>query len=283
MANFFEFINGLEGIIPFLRAVVIVVIVFIVFDFILNSLKKTLLKKAKRKKQVSDIEIFSKIFKYTLLLILIIFAIFSYAGSWSGLGLIVGLLSAALGWALQKPISGVAAWILIVANRPFEIGDRIIIGDVRGDVVDLTLTHIHLKEIGGIVPGEERSGRIVLIPNYALFERNIINYNSRDEFVLDQVVVTVTYESDLDKAMKIPLKSAVKHTKDFVGKVKKEPYTRIFFQPSGIDVHVRYFAPATKLQEISSEITKEIHGSILKVGDVEIAYPHTEVVFRRKT
>lgn len=283
MANFFEFISGLEEIIPFLRAVITVILVFIVSNFILNSIKRELLKKAKRKKQVSDIEIFSKIFKYTLLLILIIFAIFSYAGSWSSLGLIVGLLSAALGWALQKPISGVAAWILIVANRPFEIGDRIIIGDVRGDVVDLTLTHIHLKEIGGLVPGEERSGRIILIPNYALFERNIINYNSRDEFVLDQVVVTVTYESNLDKAMEISLKSVVKHTTDFVGKVKKEPYIRIFFQPSGIDVHARYFAPATKLQEISSEITKEIHDSILKAGNVEIAYPHTEVVFRKKT
>lgn len=86
------------------------------------------MKKAKRKKQVSDIEIFSKIFKYTLLLILIIFAIFSYAGSWSSLGLIVGLLSAALGWALQKPISGVAAWILIVANRPFELGIGLLSG-----------------------------------------------------------------------------------------------------------------------------------------------------------
>lgn len=282
MVNFLELIDNLGDIIPVLRTIIIVLIVFIVLNFILNSIKRALLKKVKRKKQISNIEIFSKIFKYVVVLILIIFAVFSYAGSWSGLGLTVGLLSAALGWALQKPITGIAAWIIIVANRPFEIGDRVIIGNVRGDVMEITLTHIYLKEIGGIVPGEENSGRVIMIPNHALFDQNIVNYTSQDEYVLDQVIVTVTYESNLDKAMEISLRSAVRHIGEFTGITKKEPYIRTFFQPSGINIHVRYFALATRLQEFSSRITKEIYDGIMKTKDVEIAYPHTEVVFRKK-
>ncbi len=282
MTNVSGFINSLGNIIPILRAVITVVILFVVLNFIINFLRKKLLKRAKTKKQISNVEIFSKVLKYLLILILIIFAIFSYAGSWAGLGLGIGLFSAALGWALQKPITGIAAWIMIIAKRPFEIGDRVIIGNVRGDVADVTLTHIYLKEIGGIVPGEETSGRIIMIPNSILFEQNIINYTSRDEYVLDQVVVAVTYESNLDKAVEIGLESAKKLTKEVRKKIKKEPYVRTYFQPSGINVHVRYFAPAKKLQEFSSEITKEMYNGIAKTKSVEIAYPHTEVILRRK-
>lgn len=282
MTNFLVSLNGLARYVPLVRTIIIIVITFIIFNFILHYIKKNLLKRAKTKKQISNVEIFSKIFKYIFLLILIIFAIFSYAGSWTGLGLTVGLLSAALGWALQRPITGIAAWIMVVTRRPFVIGDRVIIGDVKGDVADITLTHIYLREIGGIVPSEESSGRIIMIPNSVLYEKNIINYTLQDDYVLDQVIVTVTYESNLDKAIKIASESAKKYTKEFIEETKKEPYVRTFFQPSGIDVKVRYFSQATRLAEISSNITKEIFEGIMKTKDVEIAYPHTEVVFRKK-
>lgn len=280
MTTFLKLTESLYGIAPIIRTIIILIILIVIFNIILISIKRKLLKRARTKKQISNIEIFSRIFKYIFLLILIISAIFSYAGSWTGLGLAVGLMSAALGWALQKPITGIAAWIMVVTRRPFEIGDRVIIGTVRGDVTDISLTHIYIQEIGGIVAGEENSGRIIMVPNSTLFEQNIINYTSIDEYVLDQVVVTVTYESNLDKAIEIVLESAKKYRKEF--DIKKEPYVRTYFQPSGISVHVRYFSPAKRLQEISSDITKEIFERIMKTKDVEIAYPHTEVVFRKK-
>jgi len=282
MANFFEFLGDLKIIVPLLRTIIIVILLIIVFNFILGLIKKGLLKRAKTKKQISNVEIFSRIFKYAFLLILIIFAIFTYTGSLAGLGLTVGLLSAALGFALQKPITGIAAWIMVVVKRPFEIGDRIIIGNVRGDVADITLTHIYIKEIGGIVAGEETSGRIIMVPNSILFEQNIVNYTSKDDYVLDQVTAAITYESNLDKAIKIALESAKKHTKEFIDITKKEPYVRTFFQPNGINVSVRYFSPAKRLQEISSTVTKEMYDRIMKTKGVEIAYPHTEVIFSKK-
>jgi len=240
------------------------------------------LKKAKTKKQISNIEIFSKVSHYVLFLILLIFGFFSYAGSWAGLGIGIGLLTAALGWALQKPITGIAGWIMVVVRRPFDIGDRVIIGSVRGDVADITLTHIYLKEIGGIVKGEENSGRVIMVPNSILFEQNIINYTQQDEYILDQVTVTVTHESNLDKAIEIALGSARKHTGDVIKATSKKPYIRTYFQPNGIDVHVRYYSPAKNIQEVSSKVTKEIFDRIMKTKSVRISYPHTEILFRGK-
>ena len=282
MLEFLQPINGLSQYIPLLRALITVAVVFLIFSLILGLIKKNLLKKVKRKKQISNIEIFSRVLKYLFFIILIILAFSSYYGSFTSFSIWIGLFSAALGWALQKPITGIAGWIMVVTKRPFEIGDRVIIGTVRGDVVDMTLTHIYLKEIGGLVAGEENSGRVILVPNSTLFEQNIINYTQQDEYILDQVVTLVTYESNLDKAIKIALESAKKHTKEFIAITKNDPYVRTFFNPSGINVHVRYYAPAKRVQEFSSAITKEIFDRIRKAKDVEIAYPHTEVLFRKK-
>ncbi len=273
-------VSQVLGYVPFLWLIVSLAIVYIVFKFLLMLSKRALLKKARTKKQKSNIEIFARIVQYLFILILILFAIFSFGGDLTGFGLAAGLFSAALGWALQKPITGIAAWILMVVKRPFDIGDRIIIGNVRGDVDDISLTHIYLKETGGIVGGEENSGRIVMVPNSIMFEQNIINYTLQDVFTLSEVVVSITYESNLEKAREIALKAANKYTKDF--QAKKNPYIRNFFQANGVNVHVRYFVPAKNIQKVSSDVTAEIHREVSKARDVEFAYPHTEVLLSKK-
>ncbi|MAF34381.1 hypothetical protein CMO91_00890 [Candidatus Woesearchaeota archaeon] len=274
------FADQLKGLLPLLRTLIIIILVWWGLDRLLRFAERELLKRASTKKQKSNVEIFSRLLKYVLLVVLALFAIFSYTGSFTGIGLSLGLLSAALGWALQKPITGVASWIMLVIKRPFEIGDRIIVGEVRGDVADITLTHVYLKEVGGIVQSEENSGRIILIPNSILFEQNIINYTLQDEYVRDEVVFDTTYESDLDQAMKIALTAAKKHTKAFSDAVNEEPKVECKFRPSGISVHVRYFVPARNIQHVETVITKEIYALVLKTKKVDFAYPHTEIVLK---
>lgn len=263
-----------------LRTLVVIFVIATISRVILGFFKHRLLKRAKSKEQITNVKVFTRVFNYAVAILLFIFGVFSYVGSWTGLGISIGLLSAGLGLALQRPIMGMAAWIMMVTRRPFHIGDRIIIGTVKGDVADITLSHIYLHEVGGLVAGEENSGRMVMIPNSVLFEQNIINYTSYDEYVLDQVVASITYESNLDKAMKIGQAAAQKHTASFKNKVKEKPHIRTYFQPSAIGVHICYFVPAHRVQEISSLITKEIFDEIKKTKDVEIAYPRTDVGFK---
>ena len=239
-------------------------------------------KDAKTKRQKTNIEIFGKVMKYLSIIFVIFIVVLYYSKSFSGIGFGLGLLSAALGWALQKPIVGFAAWIMIIMKRPFEIGDRIIIGKVAGDITQISLTHLYIKEIGGLIDSEENLGRIVMIPNSVLFEENIINYTMDNDFVLNEVVTLVSYESNIDKAIKIVQDSAKKHVSEFHKDTKKEPYVRTFFKDSGLNVIVRYVIPANRMNEIASNITKDIYTKISKTKDVEIAYPHTEVVFRKK-
>ena len=262
---------------------VLIVVVYLGFIFITRILKKRLIKKAKTKRERTNVEVFFDIAHYVLILLLIIFAILSYAGSLSGIGVVAGLLSAALGWALQRPITGVAGWIMVIIKRPFEIGDRIVIGGVRGDVIDITLTHIHVGEIGGTIPSEESSGRIVLIPNATLFEVNIINYTHQDKFVLDEVKFSITFESNLEKAIQIAVDSAREILKKYIDPKKVSgPYCRNWFQQNGIDIYIRFNTLATKRNEISSEITKNLFTKVRDQKGIRFAYPHAEVLISKE-
>ncbi|HDD57512.1 MAG TPA: mechanosensitive ion channel family protein [Thermoplasmatales archaeon] len=278
----------IEGeILLLLRLFIAVLVTFLVLSLILSLLKKKLLIKAKTKKQKSNILLFINMVKYVFILIFLIVLAFSYSGSWAELGLVAGLLTAAAGLALSKPLSGIVAWLVMVTKRPFEIGDRIMIGDVKGDVKDITLTHILLDEVGGTIDGEERSGRTVIVPNSTLFEEKIINYTAHDDFILDEINTLVTYESNLREAESI-IKDAVvgvmepvweKLPKDLV----REPKIRLSFEESGVNIGVRYYTPAINRNKLSTEIIREIFDKITESKSVEIAYPHTEIVLKNNT
>jgi small-conductance mechanosensitive channel len=103
---------------------------------------------------------------------------------------------------------------------------------------------------------------------------------------LDEVTVAVTYESDVGNAERIIVNAVNKILgpwREYLpDRISKEPHTRLKFRPSGIDVTVRYYVPARKRNEFSTDITREIFTKIKHSKTVEIAYPHTEVVFRKK-
>jgi small-conductance mechanosensitive channel len=264
-----------DRLLSFGMRVLVVFILLVLISVIINVLKNNLLRKAKTKKQSSNIRLMSQLFRYSLYLIIILFAALSYSNAWSEFGVFLGFISAAIGFALQKPMTGIAAWIMVVTKRPFDIGDRIIVGDVKGDVIDINLTHVHVMEIGGLIGGEESSGRVVMVPNWMLFEKNIINYTLNNDFVLDNVVVNVTYESNLDHAIEIADLAARKYLAGIISTSPGNPRIRLEFQASGVDINIKYFSPARQLNEYSTKNNKELFDQIRDSVDVEIDYQHT--------
>jgi len=281
LINFGNLIS-VDNLLRFVKPTITILFIIIFYFVITKLLRNKLLKHSTSKVTIHNIKVYFNIFNYIFVIILIIFAVFYTTGNILAFGITAGLISAALGWALQRPITGIAAWLMVVIKKPFIIGDRILISNMKGDVIDITLTHIYLKEIGGTVDSEEISGRVVMIPNSILFEKNIINYTGNDDYILDDVGIVITYESDLDQAIMICENAARKVLKDHLDKMPKKPYVRVQFQSSGIDIKTRYYVKADDRIVTSSEVTKEIHREFKKQKDVNIAYPHTEIVLKKK-
>jgi small-conductance mechanosensitive channel len=167
---------------------------------------------------------------------------------------------------------------MIITRHPYDLGDRIIVGNVKGDVIDITVMHTYLAERGGMEGGEERSGRIALLPNSVLFDENVINYSKDDDFVLDRVIFKVTYESDMDAAVGIALEAARKETASYNHKGKDAPFTRIAFSDSGVDVKVRYLVNFSHMQDVRDRVTRRVFKAVTASKKVNFAYPHVELV-----
>ena len=259
------------------KFVVYALIVILFFTFIISRINKYISAHTHTRRQKSNINIFTSLIKYIIFFALIFGILFHYSASLKDFGIVLGALTAAMGFALQKPISSIAAWFMIVVKRPFDIGDRVIIDGIKGNVMDISITHIHLEEVGRY-GGEEVSGRIVIIPNSILFEKSITNYSSTSDYILGQVVVTVSYESNIDRTNTIVLDAAKKYSEEYGRIVEKDLHTRLYFSNNGMEVHVRYYVPFDKAQEVATNITKEIYDQIRLTDDIEISYTHTKVI-----
>jgi small-conductance mechanosensitive channel len=119
-------------------------------------------------------------------------ALLSLFGQLESVGTALGAFSGLLlGWSLQAPVSGMAAWIMISLKRPFRVGDRVQLPSLGlvGDVVSFSPMYTVLNQVGGAVGSEEAVGRPILIPNAMLFSNVVINYTARQDaaFILDVV------------------------------------------------------------------------------------------------
>lgn len=118
----------------------------------------------------------------------------------SGLRLAFGVAGAGIAFALQEVITSIAGWVAISFTTIFKPGDRIQIGELRGDVIDIGVLRTTLMEIGGWVSGDLYSGRMVRISNSKIFSESVFNYNHDFPFVWDEIEIPVRYGSDLAKA-----------------------------------------------------------------------------------
>jgi len=193
----------------------------------------------------------------------------------TALGAFSGLL---LGWSLQSPVSGMAAWVMISLKRPFRIGDRVQLPSLGlvGDVVNIGPMYTELNQVGGAVGSEEAVNRPILIPNAMLFSNVVINYTARQDaaFILDEVVIRITYDTNWEEAERILLTAAREVTRDIIAQTGQEPYVRSDIYDYGIYMRLRYMADATGRPRISYEITKRIFQDFQRSAQVDFAIPY---------
>ena len=264
------------------RGVIVAAITLIVllaaFRFATKRMRHYLQDKAYKPDNVRK---FMRTWKSVWSFFIAVFVVVSLSGSLKYLGLSAGFLGMMLGWSLQAPVTGIAAWLMIVTKKPFRLGDRVIIGGVIGDVTDITLTHVVLNQVGGTIGGEEKSGRGILIPNAILFGQIITNYTLDQKFMLDEVPVRVTFDSDTEMAKKILIDAAASVTEKIIVETGKEIFIRQEFYDAGVLMRLRYQTIPAERQRISSDIVDVIIREFkANYPKVKFGYPQSVIRFR---
>ncbi|GAB4167898.1 MAG: hypothetical protein OHK0024_03090 [Thalassobaculales bacterium] len=132
---------------------------------------------------------------------LLLVAIFS--DQLNNLTVALGVAGAGIAFALQEVIASVAGWVTLSFGQLYTVGDRVQLGGIKGDVIDIGVLRTTLMEIGEWVKGDQYNGRIVRIANSFVFKEPVYNYSADFPFVWDEITIPIKYGSDHQLARKI--------------------------------------------------------------------------------
>ncbi|MBK9037225.1 MAG: mechanosensitive ion channel [Myxococcales bacterium] len=118
------------------------------------------------------------------------------SGDFGRVTVVLGALSVGIGFALQEVIASVAGWLALSFGRFYGPGDRIQLGGILGDVIDIGILRTTVMECGGWVKGDLYSGRIVRVANSFVFKEPVFNYSGEFPFLWDELTVPIKYGSD---------------------------------------------------------------------------------------
>jgi small-conductance mechanosensitive channel len=108
----------------------------------------------------------------------------------------IGIIGAGVAVALQDVLASIAGAFSIGFSKLYAVGDRVQIGDTRGDVIDIGLLRTTLLETGNWVSTDFYNGRIARIPNSAVLKGSVFNYSQGFQFIWDEIKVHFTTSSD---------------------------------------------------------------------------------------
>ena len=136
-----------------------------------------------------------------LLAIFVLSIIFS--DKLSSLTVAFGVAGAGIAFALQEVIASIAGWVAVSFGRFYRTGDRVQLGGIMGDVIDIGILRTTLMECGAWVKGDLYNGRIVRVANSFIFKEPVFNYSADFPFVWDEINIPVKYGSDYALARKV--------------------------------------------------------------------------------
>ena len=195
----------------------------------------------------------------------------------------IGLAGLALSWALQAPIESFTGWLLNSFRGYYRPGDRILVGEVFGDVHRIDVLTTTVWESGGPdkpVQGAQPTGAMVTFPNSEVLRANIVNYTRDFPYVWDELTVALAPETDLRFAMDTVREvadrivgdamagageryAAVVRGKDLDDEeVAIRPEVYISPSDSWTDLTVRYLVPARERRKWSTRLLLAIDEAI---------------------
>jgi small-conductance mechanosensitive channel len=171
-------------------------IILIVAQLIKKGLNKTVKNNDNKYKARKAVSLISYIFMVALIL-------FVYSDKLGNVGVALGVAGAGIAFALQELIITLAGWLNIVMSGTVSIGQRVKIGDIKGDIIDIGVMRTTIMEVGEWIDGDLYNGCIVSVANSFVFKENVHNYSAEYPFLWDELTIPIRTESDYKKAKEV--------------------------------------------------------------------------------
>jgi small-conductance mechanosensitive channel len=215
-----------------------------------------------------------------------------------------GLITAGVAVALQRVITAIGGYLLILRGSVFNIGDRIVIGGVRGDVVALGFLQTTVMEMGEAhaeqpdspavwVRSRQYTGRLVTVSNAVVFDQPVYNYTRDFPFIFEELALPIRYEDDWGQAERILLEAAGKHTvnireleKEAIRELRRRyflgednPGPRVYWRltDNWLEMTLRFVVRDHGVRAVKDAMSREILAG-LKAAGIGVASATYEIV-----
>jgi small-conductance mechanosensitive channel len=209
-------------------------------------------------------------------------------------GTFLGLVAGGLAIALREPLLAIAGRIAILAGRMYTVGDRIQVEQLTGDIIDIGFFYTRMMEVGNWINGDQVTGRIVQFSNSKIFgETPVYNYTRNFAYIWDELMLPVTYKSDLGEATAILLHAGNEYTKNFlqgaqeqleemkhyflVPSVELKPQVYMTVTSNWVELRMRYVVEPKKRRAASNFIWEKTFEQLREQEQITIASQTSDV------
>jgi small conductance mechanosensitive channel len=187
---------------------------------------------------------FSKIVRYAILILVVIMVLGQFGVQTASIIAAIGAIGLAIGLALQGTLQNIAAGIMLLALRPFRIGEYVEVGAISGTVEEIGLFATRLRTADGVY---------VLAPNSTLWNQPVRNY-TRNGIRRSDITLTIGSWNDIDLAQKAMLGVATAERR-----IRREPAPIAFVSTVGdssVAISLRYWTSAADFFATQIDLTK---------------------------
>jgi small-conductance mechanosensitive channel len=222
-------------------------------------------------------------------LLILIVLLLNFSDEIGSAATVVGFAAAGIAVALQNVILSVAGYFFLIGKFGIKAGDRVQLGGVTGDVIDIGLVKLSMMELGGNGTHRQPTGRVVVFSNSIVFQPagNYFKQAPGTSFVWNEIRLTLAPDADYRLAEKRLLDAVDEVFTRYRDRVIAEfrrlerdlnivletpkPQSRLFLSQAGLEISIRYPADARSAAQIADEVSRRVLDAISREPSLRLA------------
>ena len=238
-----------------------------------------------------------KVVSYAIAAVAVILLVALWAPLGGRISVILGFATAGVAFAMQEVIGALFGWVNILAGRIYTVGDRIEVGGVRGDVMDISPLRTKVVEIGSEQTGDgngstwvtarQPTGRVVTVSNRKTFTEPVFNYSAHLEWIWEELAFAVPQDADWETAETILLEEIRAHAPELrargeaalaklgerylLSSAEVEPRSYVRLTDGDIEIVGRFVTAVRTARAAKDAVTRAVLGRLTESG-IPVAY-----------
>jgi small-conductance mechanosensitive channel len=248
------------------------VVLLLLLFYLAGRLRRWLVEKAlvKTRLEIGARQAVGSITRYVFLLVGLLVILQSVGVNLTALNVIMGAVGIGIGFGLQNIANNFISGLIILFERPIKVGDRIVVGNIEGDVTEIGARSTTVLTNDNIA---------IIVPNSKFITENVVNLRYKDDTVRFSVPVGVAYGSDVRLVEKLLLQAA-QESPDVLDNPK--PAAQFMaFGDSALQFELRVWS--TTLVHSSDNLVSALNFAIhdlFKAHGIEIPFPQRDLHIR---